>query len=493
MRNYRTILLRFVAIVLFVVFWSCSSQKRLSAPLAVGDRNVTILAVNDMHAAVECFPRFAFMVDSLRNIYPDLLLFSAGDNQTGDPLSDQYSPKGLPMIELMNAVDFDLSAVGNHEFDTGAEGFALLDSLAHFDFLCANLETPNDLNFHIKPYKIINLNNGLKLGIVSLLQINNKGIPDCHPKMAERYKFSDPFIVAKKYTNMKDSCNVVLFVNHMGVENDYPLAAQLPKGKVDVIIGGHSHTKIADEEFHNGILYTQAEKKLRHASLIQIKVAPDGTVKSGMRLLTVGSKGNEKKSVRALLDSLRQTKSSLYEAIAAVEAPFNKDQLGYLMADALFSIEPVDIALVNKGGVRLENFHEKHFTINDVYQLDPFGNELVVIDLTGSELYDFYRAAYYADDYKIVYSAGLKSKYKLKNGELVDLQLFTMDDKPLDLNKTYKVSMNTYLLSATKFQHKDPGTNMFVVIADRMVEYLRNIKTVKSYQNEKRVTIDIEN
>jgi 2',3'-cyclic-nucleotide 2'-phosphodiesterase (5'-nucleotidase family) len=43
-----------------------------------------------MHAAVDNFPRFAFMVDSLRGLYPDLLLVSAGDNQTGNPVNDQY-------------------------------------------------------------------------------------------------------------------------------------------------------------------------------------------------------------------------------------------------------------------------------------------------------------------------------------------------------------------------------------------------------------------
>ncbi|MDR1763713.1 MAG: bifunctional metallophosphatase/5'-nucleotidase, partial [Dysgonamonadaceae bacterium] len=42
-------------------------------------KTVTILAVNDMHAAMDLFPQFAGIVDSLRGIYPNLLLFSAGD------------------------------------------------------------------------------------------------------------------------------------------------------------------------------------------------------------------------------------------------------------------------------------------------------------------------------------------------------------------------------------------------------------------------------
>ncbi len=470
MKNIHKQILRFVAVAVISTLWSCSAQKIASSqPQVIGDRDVTIFAVNDLHAALECFPRLAFMADSLRNIYPELLVVSAGDNQTGNPLSDQYDPKGLPVIQLMNAVDFDLSAVGNHEFDSGAEGFAYLEDQADFDFLCANLQTPKELDFDIEPYKIFNLSNGLKVGIVSLLQVNNKGIPDCHPKYAKEFKFLDPFKTAQQYVGMKDSCDVVMFVNHLGVEGDYPLCEQLPKGSVDVIIGGHSHTKIAEEEFHNGILYTQAEKKLKYGTLVQIKVAPDGTVKSGMKLMTVGSKGNEKKEVRDILNKIKREQSALMEPLAKLEAPFtSKDQLGYLMADALFSLAPVDMSFINRGGVRIEELLTDQITTNDVYEMDPFGNELVLIDLTGNEIYDFYKGAFYADDYKLIYSAGLTSKYDINGKQLVGLELFLPDGTPLDRSKTYKVSMSTYLLSATKFEHRDPGNKLYFVIADGM-------------------------
>lgn len=97
-----------------------TSRKAAKQPK---EKAIEILAVNDMHAAIDNFPRFAFMVDSLRAIYPHLLLVSGGDNQTGNPANDQYPEKGMPIIELMNAVNFDLSAVGNHEFDSRLAGF----------------------------------------------------------------------------------------------------------------------------------------------------------------------------------------------------------------------------------------------------------------------------------------------------------------------------------------------------------------------------------
>ena len=86
---------------------------------------IAILSVNDIHSNIDLFPKFAAMVDSLREVYPDLLVFSAGDNRTGNPVNDQYNPVNYPVIALMNASGFNLSAVGNHEWD------ANIDNLQH--------------------------------------------------------------------------------------------------------------------------------------------------------------------------------------------------------------------------------------------------------------------------------------------------------------------------------------------------------------------------
>ena len=161
-----------------------------------------------MHAAIDNFPRFAFMADSLRAIYPHLLVVSGGDNQTGNPANDQYPLKGMPMIELMNAENFDLSAVGNHEFDSRLQGFEYITQKAKFDFLCANIELPATADFRIKPYKIVKTPNGIKTAFVSLLDINDNEIPDTHPDNVKGFTFKDPFQTANEYLFLKDSCDV---------------------------------------------------------------------------------------------------------------------------------------------------------------------------------------------------------------------------------------------------------------------------------------------
>lgn len=145
MKHRLSITLAAAVALLFSITGCGGSRTSISSlPKVEVDRPVTILAVNDMHAAIDNLPRFAFMVDSLRYIYPDMLLISGGDNQTGGPVNDQFNQKGYPMIALMNAVGFDFSVVGNHEFDKSQDGFATLIDSASFDFICANAIPPQD-------------------------------------------------------------------------------------------------------------------------------------------------------------------------------------------------------------------------------------------------------------------------------------------------------------------------------------------------------------
>ena len=112
-------------------------------------REVHILAVNDMHAALEAMPRLAAIADSLRTLYPSLLVLSAGDNRTGNPLNDMYSTSGYPMVALMNQIGFNASALGNHEFDMNS--LPALIGLTNFRYLCANITAADSTGIKTRP------------------------------------------------------------------------------------------------------------------------------------------------------------------------------------------------------------------------------------------------------------------------------------------------------------------------------------------------------
>lgn len=460
-----------------------------SGTASTAERQAVIFAVNDMHAAIDNFPKLAWIADSLRTLYPDLLLVAAGDNQTGNPINDQYPEKGFPVIDLMNAVGFNLSAVGNHEFDTGPEGFSNLAGKARFSFICANVSGGDQYALKISPYKIFTLPNGIRIAFLGLLQLGQNGIPDSHPDNVRDFVFRSPFDTAPGFLWLKDSSDVFIALTHIGFEEDVKLAESMPPG-IDLIIGGHSHTRVEEEQVYNGILITQAENKLKYGTLIKLAVNSEGKVSRSMQLIDIRNSVKENPAIRAMVDKYNDN-PVLNQVIATATDDFSSyEELGYLMADAQRAAAGADIALMNPGGVRIDQLPKGPVTIKNVYQLDPFGNELVVTKLNGKEIFSLLRAAWPVDDKSPVYTSGITTETRINaQGDPEEIKVFTDDGKPLDMNRVYSVAMNSYMTQVYKYDHADPGQSLFFTTADALIRYLKQEGNIRSYRGEKRVRI----
>ena len=124
---------KYFTILFFILSLSLFSQKDTTI--------ITVLHLNDLHAKINRFPQLKHVVDSLRNVKTEVILVSAGDLFSGNPIVDKYKEKGWPMIDLMNDLQFDLTAIGNHEFDYGQNVLNDRMKQAHFPFICANIIT----------------------------------------------------------------------------------------------------------------------------------------------------------------------------------------------------------------------------------------------------------------------------------------------------------------------------------------------------------------
>ncbi len=443
-----------------------------------------------MHAALDNFPKLAYIVDSLRAIYPSMMLVSAGDNQTGNPVNDQYPEKGLPMVKLMNALKFNMSAVGNHEFDSHQKGFSNLTHKADFPFICANVTAKDSLQIKIKPYKIIKQKNGLRIAFLGLIQINQNGIPDTHPDNTKGFVFKSAFETAPNYLWLKDQSDILIALSHLGFESDIKLAETMPAG-LDLIIGGHSHTVIAKEQIFNEVMITQAGSKLNYGTLIMLTRKDDGSLQRTMKLIDIRNSGKEMPAIRSMVDRFNDN-PGLKEIIATASDDFlSHEELGYLMADAQRDAAKADIALVNPGGVRIGHLAKGPVTKMNIYQLDPFGNVLVLTKLTGNEIISLMFSAYKMDDNQGVYPSGIRTRLKRDNdGNLKEVSLQTEDGSAFDLNKTYTVAMNDYMTQVYKYKHDDPGQSLFITTAEATINYLKKIQNIRSYRNEKRVQAD---
>lgn len=452
--------------------------------------HIRILSVNDMHAGMERMPRFAFIVDSLRREYPELLILSGGDNQTGNPFNDQYDPKGWPMIEMMNAIGFDASVVGNHEFDTGREGFAYLASHATFPFLCANMEPTADLPIH--PRMTLRTKNGYTVGIISLLFINELGIPDSHPDKVRPFTFHEPMESYERYLGMRDSVDVLLFLNHYGVLHDQALAKALPSGVVDLIVGGHSHTKIDRELYENGILITQAGSKLHYCTLTDLTLGPDRRVIArSSRLIPIAEGGKEQPAMRALVDKIFAN-PEMHKALATTEEGLlSKEELGYLMTDAFREVTGADFALTNPGGIRIDSIAPGPISMLDVYTLDPFSNQMMTVELTPAELHRLFESGFdQLDDRRPIVPSGLHVTYALRaDGTLEGVTILDDNDQPLDADRTYKVALSSYAASVYSYGDKSRVKDEHLTSEEAIIAYLSRHRIAPDYSEEHRITI----
>ena len=450
------------------------------------EQKIYVVSTNDMHANIDNLPQMAALIDSLRVLYPDLLLLGAGDNRSGNPINDRYVEPCRPMYELMNAIGFDLSTFGNHEWDGGP--IALRNALgwAKFPFVCANVTFDDTLQMpNVYPYKIFE-RNGLKIGVIGGIQVGENGIPDFHPKNAGGSHFRPLTEVLPEYLpQLRKECNAVFLLTHYGFEDDMETAAKFPE--IDAIFGGHSHTRVAEKQLVGNVMVTQAEAKAKYVTLSTFTFRNGKIVDKDMQLLSVKEfpKRNEK-----VLAMVKQYNSDPYFSTVVGNnlTPVNSyESLGCFMTDVIRYMTDSEMGFQNPGGVRFDTLSVRPVTIKDIAALDPFDNEIIRFTLTGNEIVNLIKCCFTTDGGPI-YCSGCSYKYKVdENGEMTDVSVTLENGKPLDMNAKYNIVMNSYMASVFDFEHEDDGTTTFRTSNELTLEYLAQHPDM-NYGNVSRVT-----
>lgn len=451
-------------IALAIVFGMASCQPK--------ETKLYIATINDMHANIDNFPKLAYVLDSLRALYPDMLLFSAGDIRSGNPINDRYEVPSLPMYELMNAVGFDLSCCGNHEWDAGVRNMRELMNIAKFPFVCANATFDDSLNMPVKPYVIIE-RNGLKLGVIGAIQLGLSGTPDFHPKNAGGSHFRPAEEVIPEYLSLRDECNALFLLSHCGFEADVEMADKFPQ--FDAIFGGHTHILVDSTRLFNGVMITQAMNRIKYLTFNTFTFDNKGKmIAKESQVIPIGKVQNKNEKIQAMVDEYNNN-GVFQQVVGYNDAEIDDcyECLGSFMADADLEIAGADMAFQNYGGVRIDSFSVRPIILKDLFTLDPFDNELVLFNMTGQEIIDFLKVSFITDKGPN-YCSGCTYSYSVDDeGQMKDCKVKLANGKPLDLKATYKVVMNSYMASVFKFEHADPGTSSFHTSNEALIEYLK--------------------
>jgi 2',3'-cyclic-nucleotide 2'-phosphodiesterase (5'-nucleotidase family) len=448
-------------------------------------KEIHILAANDMHAQIEVFPQLAALADSLRTIDPSLLIFSAGDNRTGNPINDKYILPAYPMVALMNQVGFNGSALGNHEFDV--HSLKGLIGLSNFRYICANAFPCDSSGIKLVPYQVFDVE-GLKVGVIGCIQLSPSGIPSTHPDNLEGISFKPAEEILPQYEWLSKQCDATILLSHLGYPDDIKIAEQFTW--LDLIIGGHTHTQLKGDEVKNGVLITQNRNKLHRVTYITLTVEEGKVVNKKAEYIDVRK---YPKTVKVVEEMIRfyNDNPTLRKILAIADTPFEtREEIGCMICDAFMAETGSEIAIENPGGVRIDTLPQGDITVRNVLEMDPFDNHAVVLTLTGEEIARMMLSYSHNTLHSFPYVGGMMCEITLEKDfpeKINSIRLMTLDGKKLNMKKKYKVVTNSYI-PATSEVPKGVAHTLNLETSDIIMKYLEK-KEIVSYQGVSRLKI----
>ena len=221
-----------------------------------GETHLVILHTNDIHSRIDPFPmdggpfqglggaaRRATLIKRVRAEHSNVLLLDSGDIFQGTPYYNFFN--GEIEYKTMSAMGYDVTTLGNHDFDNGVDGLVDMMPLAEFQFVSANYDVSGSpLESHVRPWVIKEVG-GIKVGIFGLgIAFEGLVLASLH----EGVSYLDPYVAARRSVDelRAQGCALVVCLSHLGYRyrGNAPsdtLLAQEVHG-IDLILGGHTHT-----------------------------------------------------------------------------------------------------------------------------------------------------------------------------------------------------------------------------------------------------------
>ncbi|EKM6455623.1 bifunctional UDP-sugar hydrolase/5'-nucleotidase UshA [Cronobacter dublinensis] len=499
--------------------------------------NITILHTNDHHGHFwrNEYGEYGLaaqktLVDSVRREVTaqggSVLLLSGGDINTGVPESDLQDAE--PDFRGMNLIGYDAMAVGNHEFDNPLSVLRQQQKWAKFPLLSANIYQKSTNERLFKPWAIFKPQ-GIKIAVIGLTTDDTAKIGN--PEFFTDIEFRKPADEAKlviQELQQNEKPDVIIAATHMGhydngdhgsnAPGDVELARALPPGALTMIVGGHSQDPVcmasenkkqvdyvpgtpcapdrqngtwivqahewgkyvgrADFQFRNG------EMKLVRYQLIPINLKKKVTWDNGEseRVLYTPQIPENPQMLSLLTPFQKKGQAQLMVKIGSVNGRLEGDRskvrfvqtsMGHLILNAQIARTGADFAVMSGGGIR-DSIEGGDITYKDVLKVQPFGNTLVYVDMTGKEVVEYLTAVAQKKPDSGAYPQFANVSFTASGGALNDLKI---KGEPVDPAKTYR--MATLSFNATGGDgyppiDKKPGyVNTGFVDAEVLKQYIQ--------------------
>ena len=401
--NWKLLLL---GAVLAALLWVSGQRDRKP------ELEVTILHTNDVHAHYEASAsgggaaRLATAITEARRSASHSLLLDAGDEFQGTLLFTAGGPELV--ADVMNRLGYDAMTVGNHEFDLGPAALASFIAQATFPVLGANIDAAPQsiLDGRIRPFDVF-LFDGEVVGIFGLTTESTATASS----PGKDITFEPVVRRARSIIESleRQGVNKIIALTHLGYGADLALAASVEG--IDVIVGGHSHTKLdvssRDAPYPTWVTSSSGDPVVVVTdgawgqTLGRLDVVFDDAgrvVRASGSVVPLDSTIAEDPTVAAMLAPfVAQAQRLIGATQGSTEVDLDGDRprvrseetnLGDVIADAmLWKTRSLGTraALMNGGGIRA-SISQGSISMGQVLEVLPFGNCIEVVTLTGAAL-----------------------------------------------------------------------------------------------------------
>lgn len=438
------------------------------AYFAQPERTLVILSTNDMHGKIQRFPELATAVEACRDTTERVLLVDAGDRWTGNAYVDRVAERGRPMLDLMNAVGYDVATLGNHEFDFGqAHLGALLDSVVQFEVVCANVVSDTCTFPQPAPWTILE-RGGLKIGVVGVItNYEGQGHPAGHTSSYVGLRFPDPQQEAIRCAEeLRRKVDVLVLLSHMGDDRDMELLAR--ESRYDVVIGGHTH------EYRDtvvcGTQLTQTYKDLRNVGVTKIHLRGKKVKSVEYENLPITNFAPDSAMRRAV--ERYYADEELNRPIGHFRATATQVGLANWFVEEMLRHTKAEVGFYHYGGVRLDSIAAGGVGTAMIYDLEPFSSHAATMKMTPAQmrkmlLTKFNEPTREGGRYDLI----SKTPYRIitdADGKAVDVEFPTLQE-----GRTYRVAISDYAFKNYRGVECSEGRIEEVLLTDLLFASLR--------------------
>ena len=388
------------------------------------------------------YTRLATLLERERVKYPDAITVDGGDFSMGTLFQTIYATQA-PELKALGAMGYDVTTLGNHEFDYRASGLAqMLETAASSGSPVPAIVQSNgtvldgtgsqELKQAMEDYGVENhliiTRGGVNYGIFGLMGVDADA---CAPMSGMEF---EPVADAarREVAALEEELaelegpSLIVCLSHTGTDGgkgeDYELAKAVDG--IDVIISGHTHSTLEQTIEVNGTLIVSCGEYTTNLGVLELKLDDAGAVTDyNYRLVPVDETVKENTKLERLAQSFQPMVEKEYlsefgltfdQVLARSDFDFTpisqfgkehrEDTLGNLIADSyIYAVQkaegedyvPVDFAVVAAGVIR-ESFSAGDITTSDVFNVSSLGSgadgspgyPLISVWITGRELKD---------------------------------------------------------------------------------------------------------